>query len=173
MAMKVAKFMRLTQGTKFMTEYLHAFNNLSRYASEFVDTNAKKIASFKRGLSPKMLKSMGTSTRNVFNDFISDCLTQENNNIYAATKNRKRAFELGPSQPRDQMQGRAQYHPPVPGARFKPPQRRNQKQSATTEEPESFQSCRALRKDWSGKFDWCQGSYFWTVLQLQSTRALC
>jgi hypothetical protein len=29
MAMKVAEFMRLTQGTKSMMEYLHAFNNLS------------------------------------------------------------------------------------------------------------------------------------------------
>lgn len=98
MAMKVAEFMRLTQGTKTMTEYLHSFNNLSRYAPEFVDTEAKKIASFKRGLNPKMLKSMGTSSRTVFNEFISDCLTQgNNNNIYAASKNRKRAFESGPS----------------------------------------------------------------------------
>jgi hypothetical protein len=30
MAMKVAEFMRPTQGTKSMMEYLHAFNNLSR-----------------------------------------------------------------------------------------------------------------------------------------------
>ncbi|XP_066375287.1 uncharacterized protein [Miscanthus floridulus] len=94
MAMKVGEFMKLTQGTKTMTEYLHAFNNLSRYATEFVDTETKKIASFKRGIGPKMLKSVGTSTRIVFNDFISDCLTQENNNnLYAASKNRKRAFE--------------------------------------------------------------------------------
>jgi hypothetical protein len=89
--------MKLTQGTKTMTEYLHAFNNLSRYAIEFVNTDAKKIASFKRGLSPTMLKSVGTSTRTVFNDFISDCLTQENNNLYTASKNCKRAFESGPS----------------------------------------------------------------------------
>jgi hypothetical protein len=34
-----------------MKEYLHAFNNLSRYAPEFVNTFAKKIASFKRGLN--------------------------------------------------------------------------------------------------------------------------
>ena len=30
MAMKVSEFMRLTQGTKSVTEYVHAFNNLSR-----------------------------------------------------------------------------------------------------------------------------------------------
>jgi hypothetical protein len=126
MAMKVAEFMRLTQGTKSTTEYLHAFNNLSRYASEFVNTDAKKIASFKRGLSPKMLKSIGTSTRTVFNDFISDSLTQENNNnIYTASKSRKRAFESGPSQARAPMQGRPQYHLSVPGATFRPSQRKN------------------------------------------------
>jgi hypothetical protein len=62
MAMKVGEFMRLTQGTRMMKEYLHAFNNLSRYAPEFVNTDAKKIASFKRGLNPKMLKTMDTSS---------------------------------------------------------------------------------------------------------------
>jgi hypothetical protein len=75
MVMKVGEFMKLTQGTRTLTEYLHAFNNLSHYATEFVDTETKKIASFKRGLNPKMLKSMGTSTRTAFNDFVSDCLT--------------------------------------------------------------------------------------------------
>ena len=71
MAMKTAEFTRLTQGTKTMTEYLHAFNNLSRYAPEFVNTDAKMIASFKRGLNTKMLKTVGTSSRTVFNEFIA------------------------------------------------------------------------------------------------------
>jgi hypothetical protein len=52
-----------------------------------VDTDAKKIASFKRGLCPKLMKSMGNSKCATFNEFISDALTQENNNsIYATTK---------------------------------------------------------------------------------------
>jgi len=42
--MKVGEFMRLSQGTKYVKEYLHAFNNLARYALEFVNTEAKKIA---------------------------------------------------------------------------------------------------------------------------------
>jgi hypothetical protein len=73
--MKVSEFMRLTQGTQSMTEYLHALNNLSRYAPDYVDTEAKKITSFKRGLSPKMMKSMGISSRTSFNDFVNDCLS--------------------------------------------------------------------------------------------------
>jgi len=43
--MKVGEFMKLSQGTKSV-EYLHAFNNLAHYAPEFVNTEAKKIASF-------------------------------------------------------------------------------------------------------------------------------
>jgi hypothetical protein len=121
-AMKVAEFMRLTQGTKMMKEYLHTFNNLSRYAPEFVNTDVKKIASFKRGLNSKLLKTMGTSSRTEFNDFISDCLTQENNNnAYSVSKSRKRAFESGPSQARALVGGHPQYRPPAPGARFRPP----------------------------------------------------
>jgi hypothetical protein len=75
MAMKDTEFMRLNQGNKSLTEYLQAFNNLASYATEFVDTEAKKIASFKRGLSPKLMKTMGISKCATFNNFISDALT--------------------------------------------------------------------------------------------------
>jgi hypothetical protein len=122
MAMKHAKFMRLTQGNKSLTKFLQAFNNLARYATEFMDTYAKKIASFKRGLSPKLMKTMGTSKCATFNEFISDALTQENNNsIYATSKSRKRAFEAGVSQSRAPVASRAPSHPPATGAKFRPP----------------------------------------------------
>jgi hypothetical protein len=71
---KLGEFLALNQGTKTVTQYLHAFNNLCRYAPDMVDTDAKRIASFKRGLGPKMMKHVGTNTRARFNDFISDCL---------------------------------------------------------------------------------------------------
>jgi len=123
---KVGEFMRLSQGTKSVKEYLHAFNNFAHYALEFVNTEAKKITSFQRGLSPKMVKTMGTGTRATFNAYISDCLTEENNNNnYSASKSRKRAFEAGSSQSKAPVVGRQQYHPLALGARFRPPQRRN------------------------------------------------
>ena len=96
--MKVAEFMRLTQGTKTLTEYMHAFNNLSRYAPSFVDTEEKKIESFKRGLGTKLMKTMANSRCTTYNEFISDALTQENhNNLHAAAKGHKRAAEAGAS----------------------------------------------------------------------------
>ena len=98
MRMKVAEFMRLIQGTRTLIEYMHAFNNLSRYALGFVDTEEKKIENFKRGLSMKLMKTMANSKCTTYNEFISDALTQENhNNMHATAKGRKRAFEVGAS----------------------------------------------------------------------------
>ena len=70
--------MKLTQGTKTLTKYTHAFNNLSHYALEFVDIEAKKIESFKRDLSTNLMKTMANSKCATYNDFVSDALTQEN-----------------------------------------------------------------------------------------------
>jgi hypothetical protein len=123
---KLEEFLSLNQGTKTVNQYLHAFNNLSYYASDKVNTNAKKIASFKQGMNLKMMKHVGTNTRIGFNDFVSDSLKQEkNNNVYAISKTCERAFESGPSQPRAPMASRSTYHLPTPGARFRPSQRKN------------------------------------------------
>ena len=61
MTMKHTEFMKLVQGTMNLTEYLHAFNHLARYDLESMDIEAKKIASLKRGLSPKLMKTLGTT----------------------------------------------------------------------------------------------------------------
>jgi hypothetical protein len=96
--MKLREFLALNQDMKTVTQYLHVFNNLSRYASDMVNTDAKKIASFKKDLNAKMMKHVGTNMTTSFNDFVIDCLKQEkNNNVYAASKTRKRAFKSGPS----------------------------------------------------------------------------
>jgi hypothetical protein len=122
---KLGEFLVLNQGTKTMTQYLHAFNNLCRYAPAMVDTDAKRIASFKRGLNPKMMKHVGTNTRARFNDFISDCLKKEkNNSASTVAKSHKRALEGCLSQARAPAGGHPLYRPSAPGARFRPPQQR-------------------------------------------------
>ena len=94
--MRAAEFIKLTQGTKTLTEYMHAFNNLSHYALGFVDTEEKKIESFKRGLSTKLMKTMANLRCTTYNEFISDALTQENhNNLHAIAKGRKGVAEVG------------------------------------------------------------------------------
>jgi hypothetical protein len=110
-----------------------------------VDTDAKRIASFKRGLSPKIMKHVGTNTRAKFNDFNSDCLKQDkNNNVYTASKTRKRAFESGPSQPRVLTANHSAYRTSALGARFRPPQHKNPELQGTIE---AVQDGRAISED--------------------------
>ena len=79
----------------------------------------KKIASFKRGLGPKLMKTLANNKSATFNEFVSDALTQENQNIYAASKNQKRAFEAGASQSKAPVAVRPQFRPLAP--KFRPP----------------------------------------------------
>jgi len=128
MRMKAVEFMKLTQGTKTLTEYMHAFNNLSRYAPEFVNTKEKKIKCFKHGLGTKKMKTMANSRCATYNEFVSDALTQENqNNLHAAAKGRKRAAEAGASGSslsKAPMIVRPQFCPSAP--KFRPPQNKMQ-----------------------------------------------
>ena len=104
MRMKAAEFMRLTQGSKTLTEYMHAFNNLSRYAPEFVNTEEKKIEGFTRGLGTKLMKTMSNSRCATYNEFVSDALTQENyNSLHDVAKGHKRVFKAGSSQQKAPM----------------------------------------------------------------------
>jgi hypothetical protein len=99
MVIKHTEFVQFTQGDKSETKYWHDFNHLSRYALDFVNTDAKRIASFKRGLCPKLMKAMCNSKCATFNEFVSDTLLQENcNAIYAASKYHKIAFEARTSE---------------------------------------------------------------------------
>ena len=100
---------------------MHAFNNLSRYALGFVDTEEKKIESFKRGLGTKLMKTMANSRCTTYNEFISDALTQENQNNLHATKSHERVAEvgaLGSSQSRAPVVARPPFRPPAP--KFQP-----------------------------------------------------
>ena len=90
-----------------------------------MDTESKKIGSFKRGLSPKLMKTLGNNKSDTFNEFMSDALTQENNNnVYAASKNRKRAFEASASQAKA-LVAKTQFRPPAAATRYRPPQKKN------------------------------------------------
>jgi len=88
-----------------------------------MNTEEKKIESFKHGLGTKLMKTMANSRWATYNKFVSDALTQENqNNLHAAAKGRKRAAETGASgssQSKAPMAIRPQFRPPAP--KFRPP----------------------------------------------------
>ena len=67
------------------------------------------------------MKTMGNCKCAHFNEFVSDALSQENNNaVYAASKSRKRAYEAGASQSKAPVTQRAPFRPPASAAKFRP-----------------------------------------------------
>ena len=71
------------------------------------------------------MKTLANNKSTTFNEFVSDALTQDNqNNIYSVSKNRKRAFEAGASQSKAPVAVRPQFHPPA--LKFRPPQKKVQ-----------------------------------------------
>ena len=75
------------------------------------------------------MKTMTNSRCAMYNEFISDALTQENhNNMHAVAKGRKRAYEAGASgsfQSKAPITARPQFRPPAPKFRPPPPKAQN------------------------------------------------
>ena len=59
MKIKLREFLVLKQGSKTVCEYVQAFNHLSRYALDHVDTDEKKRESFLEGMAPKLRSRLG------------------------------------------------------------------------------------------------------------------
>jgi hypothetical protein len=81
---------------------------------------------FQEGSESQEDETRGYQHENWVQWLLSDYLKHEkNNNVYAASKTRKMAFELGLFQPRAQMANHSAYRLPALGAKFQPPQRKN------------------------------------------------
>jgi hypothetical protein len=52
--LKEDEFRELTQGGRFVSEYVHKFTELARYAPDDVSTEAKKMPCFLKGLRPEL-----------------------------------------------------------------------------------------------------------------------
>ena len=59
MKIKLREFLALKQGSKTVHEYVQAFNHLSRYALNHVDTDEKKRECFLEGMAPKLRSRLG------------------------------------------------------------------------------------------------------------------
>jgi hypothetical protein len=51
---KEEEFRELTQGGRYVSEYVHKFTELARYALDVVSTKVKKMARFLKGLRPEL-----------------------------------------------------------------------------------------------------------------------
>jgi hypothetical protein len=64
MAMKLDEFLTLKEGDQTVLQYVGKLNHLSQYATEYVNTDAKKKSCLMRGLNTK-IRTMMTACYNV------------------------------------------------------------------------------------------------------------
>src|SRR5438105_14663566 len=96
MKIKLREFMALKQGSRTVREYVQTFNELTRYAPNHVDTDAKKRECFREGMSPKLRSRLGRHFED-FNQMVDDAIAMEEDLcLYHLEKKRSRSI-VGPS----------------------------------------------------------------------------
>jgi hypothetical protein len=124
---KLAEFLNLRQGNRSVYEYIQEFNNLAQYESQHVDTNAKKIELFRKGLTIQLQDRLILSENLSYNELASAAIDQEGTMKAceaAEEKKRKRAVSRpsGGSSSSASPKYRMIYAPPVGQLRRPPPQ---------------------------------------------------
>lgn len=92
---KETEFLNLKQGQITVLAYVHTFLQLSKYATDLVDTAAKKVKRFLNGLNPtykKMVVALNKPT--IFDVAVNRAFTAEEVYREEATKNAKRSSSV-------------------------------------------------------------------------------
>jgi hypothetical protein len=90
--LKRQEFLSLQQRNLSVTEYLHKFTELSRYAPYEVDNDEKMQDAFLRGLDPEVRTLIGAGVYPDFNTMVNRVITTTRNKENE-TQDRKRKFE--------------------------------------------------------------------------------
>jgi cell division septum initiation protein DivIVA len=77
MAQKKREFRALHQETRIVTEYLHEFNRLARYAPKDVRTDAEKQEKFLFGLDDKLTNQLISGVYDDFEKLVDKAIRQE------------------------------------------------------------------------------------------------
>src|SRR5438105_9761750 len=96
MKIKLREFLALKQGSKTVREYVQAFNHLSRYVPNHVDTDDKKKECFLEGMTPKLRSRLGRRFES-FNEMVDDAIAMEEDLRLHHLEKRKAKVTAGPS----------------------------------------------------------------------------
>src|SRR5438105_3145322 len=99
-------------------EYVQAFNHLSRYAPNHVDTDEKKKECFLEGMTPKLRSRLGRRFES-FNELVDDAIAMEEDLRLHHLEKRKSKVAAGPSGGAPQRP-KMTYLAPPPRAQFVP-----------------------------------------------------
>jgi Retrotransposon gag protein. len=108
-AQKKREFRALHQGNRTVTEYLHEFNRLARYAPEDVRTDAEKQEKFMAGLDDELTNQLISGDYTDFERLVDKAIRQEDQR----NKMDRRGRPLSSGHIREVTRGRAS----LPGSR--------------------------------------------------------
>ena len=114
MKFELREFIALKQGNKSIREYVQVFNELALYASQHVDTDAKKKECFLEGMTPKLRSRSGLRFEN-FNQLVDDAIAMEEDLRLHHLEKKKAKVTAGPSgsaPPRPKLTYQAPSRPP-------------------------------------------------------------
>jgi hypothetical protein len=74
---KLVEFLELRQGNHSMYDYTQEFNNLSQYGGHHVDTNAKKVELYRKGLTIQQHDCLIQNLNLSYNNLASPTINQE------------------------------------------------------------------------------------------------
>jgi hypothetical protein len=118
--LKEDEFLELTQGGRSVSEYVHKFTELARYAPDDVSTEAKKMAHFLKGLRPE-LKTILASQDFLSFSHLSNKAIQVERAREEEKCHLKRKFQVLRAQQQDRHQRTGSFGFPPKGPSFNRP----------------------------------------------------
>ena len=89
--------MALKQGNNSVLQYSQAFNTLSQYAGYYVDTDEKKQACFRQGLSSKLQDRLAMIKFDTFSELVNGAIIQEDAHLAHKAENKSKVPAAGSS----------------------------------------------------------------------------
>jgi hypothetical protein len=92
---KLNELLNLWQGSDSVYQYAQKFNNLCQYGAYYVDTDAKKMDRFRRGLDPELYEKLNPIKTNSYHEIVDLAISQEDGmKKVQNAKKRKAAFNF-------------------------------------------------------------------------------
>jgi hypothetical protein len=94
---KLNEFLALTQGSRTVLQYAHAFNDLCQYAGYHADTDEKKREMFRRGLNTKLHDHLNIVGAHSYNELVNLSISQEDCILARLAEKKRKTPMAGPS----------------------------------------------------------------------------
>jgi len=119
---KLTEFLALKQGNNNVMQYAQNFNTLSQYAGYHVDTDEKKQACFRQGLSSKLQDRLAMFKCNTFSELVNGAIVQEDAHLAHKAEKKRKSPAVGSSSSAPQRFRLVQSGPQRAPFQHQPPQ---------------------------------------------------